>query len=310
MATVKSRNDRWKPSSVFAVDGVEKTLNEWAAGLGCPVQTILGRLQRGWKPAAAVSAPMSKQGGASRGTTLPAETLTKEECQRILDHCNDGATGVRNRAMIVIGWRAGLREAEVISLDPQNITVEGQSIRVMRGKGDKSRTVGIDATALEYLGAWTRLRETLPVTASTPLFCTLAGGRVSGRYVRALMSRLGRKAKIAKRVHFHGLRHTHAAELADENVPMNVIQQQLGHSNLAITSRYLAHLNPAETVSRMKDRVWNRPAVPAAANGGHSPISPPDFVSQLRAWIGDRLLLFNDARLNADNFRAIVLLVD
>jgi integrase len=45
------------------------------------------------------------------------------------------------------------------------------------------------------------------------------------------MPRLARRAGIEKRVHAHGLRHTHAAELALEGKPMNLIQAQLGHSS-------------------------------------------------------------------------------
>jgi integrase len=64
------------------------------------------------------------------------------------------------------------------------------------------------------------------------------------------------KAGIEKRVHAHGLRHTRAAELAREGVPMNVIQAQLGHSNLGTTSRYLAHIAPAEVIRVMQGREW------------------------------------------------------
>ena len=64
------------------------------------------------------------------------------------------------------------------------------------------------------------------------------------------------KAGIQKPVHAHGLRHTHAAELAHEGVPMNVIQAQLGHSNIATTSRYLQHIAPAEVIRVMQGREW------------------------------------------------------
>jgi integrase/recombinase XerD len=47
-----------------------------------------------------------------------------------------------------------------------------------------------------------------------------------------------------------------AAELAREGVPMNVIQAQLGHSNLGTTSRYLAHIAPAEVIRAMQRREW------------------------------------------------------
>jgi len=65
------------------------------------------------------------------------------------------------------------------------------------------------------------------------------------------------RAGIEKRVHAHGLRHTHAAELALEGKAMNLIQAQLGHSSLATTSRYLAHIAPAELVKAMQARMWS-----------------------------------------------------
>ncbi|MGH2865242.1 MAG: tyrosine-type recombinase/integrase [Solirubrobacteraceae bacterium] len=53
--------------------------------------------------------------------------------------------------------------------------------------------------------------------------------------MRRLLRRLGERCAIEKRVHPHGLRHTHAAELAAENMPPNLIQAQLGHGSLATT---------------------------------------------------------------------------
>jgi integrase len=72
-----------------------------------------------------------------------------------------------------------------------------------------------------------------------------------------LFKRLARKAGIDKRVHPHGLRHTMAAQLAAEGVPMNVIQAQLGHSSLATTSRYLAHIAPTTLIQTMQRRDWS-----------------------------------------------------
>ena len=94
----------------------------------------------------------------------------------------------------------------------------------------------------------------------TPAGCALAAAaeRVAGGWHPsrscALLSRLAGKAGIEKRV--HGLCHTHAAELAREGVPMNVIQAQLGHANLGTTSRYLAHIAPAEVIRVMQGRGW------------------------------------------------------
>ena len=80
---------------------------------------------------------------------------------------------------------------------------------------------------------------------------------MKGQYVRALLPRLARKAGIEKRVHAHGLRHTGAFELANEGYPLHVIQQQLGHSSLATTDRYIRHLTSTEVVEAMKKRQWS-----------------------------------------------------
>jgi site-specific recombinase XerD len=81
------------------------------------------------------------------------------------------------------------------------------------------------------------------------LFCTLGGSPLDPSYVRKLLARLAGKAGIEKRVNPHALRHSHAAELAAEGVPVKVIQGQLGHANLAVTDRYLRHVLPVDQVA-------------------------------------------------------------
>jgi len=85
----------------------------------------------------------------------------------------------------------------------------------------------------------------------------LKGQPLLQSYVRALMGRLGRKAGIEKRVHFHGLRHAHARELASENTPMNVISQQLGHSSISTTHTYLCKIAPQQVIQTMQAREWS-----------------------------------------------------
>jgi integrase len=65
------------------------------------------------------------------------------------------------------------------------------------------------------------------------------------------------RAGIDKRVHAHGLRHTHAAELAEEGYPVNFIQDQLGHASLAVTDRYLRHIAPAARIEAIQRREWS-----------------------------------------------------
>ncbi len=82
-------------------------------------------------------------------------------------------------------------------------------------------------------------------------------------YVRVLLPRLGRKAGIDKRVHAHGLRHTHAAQLRVEGVDIGIISKQLGHRSIATTARYLDHIAPQQVIETIRQRPW-QPSVSAA----------------------------------------------
>lgn len=67
--------------------------------------------------------------------------------------------------------------------------------------------------------------------------------------MRILLGRLADKAGIEKRVHPHGLRHTFADELRVAGVDVVVISKLLGHSSIAVTSRYLDHLTNHQAVT-------------------------------------------------------------
>lgn len=188
---------------------------------------------------------------------LPAELLTPGEIRALMAACSHRApTGVRNRALIAVLWRAGLRLGEALALRPKDLDAARGTVTVLHGKGDKSRTVGMDAQAFDSVARWLEVRRKLGVGPSAPLFCTLAGGELSQDYIRALLPRLARKAAVTKRVHAHGLRHAHAHELAMEGKPAHLIRDQLGHSSLSTTDRYLRRLGSQELIDAMRSRTW------------------------------------------------------
>ncbi len=191
-------------------------------------------------------------------TRRPVEILTAEEVKSLLRACSGRApTGIRNRAMLALGWRGGLRLGEVLALFPKDLDREAGTVNVLRGKGGKQRTVGLDPAAFALVERWLDRRRELGLNGRQPIICTLKGEPLLQSYVRALMGRLGRKAAIEKRVHFHGLRHSHARELASENTPINVIQQQLGHSNISTTHVYLCKIAPQQVIETMQARDWS-----------------------------------------------------
>lgn len=197
-----------------------------------------------------------KPGNAGR--RWPAEVLTQAEVRRLIDACPaTGPYSVRNPTIIVVLWRCGLRVAELCGLDVRDIDFDRGTVLVRHGKGDKRRTVGIDRFGLDAVEDWLTIRAEF-APADGPLFVTLEhgwqGNRIGTAYVREMLHRLGKRAGIAKRVHPHGLRHTHAFELAEEGVPLGTIQLQLGHANQAITAHYIDHLNPVNAIRAVQAR--------------------------------------------------------
>ncbi|MCA1678914.1 MAG: site-specific integrase, partial [Actinobacteria bacterium] len=117
------------------------------------------------------------------------------------------------------------------------------------------REVGMDELAWEQLQPWLDGRVHHPVG---PLFCVV-NGPTRGRHwssaaARAELRRTAAAAGVRRRFAPHQLRHAHAVEMAREGVPLIVIQRQLGHSNLGITSIYLQGIDNAEIIDTVHAR--------------------------------------------------------
>jgi site-specific recombinase XerD len=188
---------------------------------------------------------------ANKGRKLPPELLTPDEVRALLQACSPRApTGVRNRALLITLYRAGLRLEEALALLPADVDPREGVLRV------GNREAGIDPGALAVVGRWLEARSGLPLPDDAPLFCTLSGGPLQPAYVRQLLPRLAEKAGIRKRVHASGLRYTHAAELAAEGLPAELISAQLGHESLASTGRYLRRIPPKDRIGALNRRQW------------------------------------------------------
>ena len=198
------------------------------------------------------------RGSHNKGRKLPAEPLTRDEVVALMNACSKRApSGKRDRALICILWRGQLRISETLDLKPSDFDPQKCTLRVLQGKGKKSRVVVIDEQAAAELQAWLAKRSTLEgINGHKPIFCTLKGGKISPAQIREKLPKLAAKAGITKRVHPHGLRHTGASELVEEGVALIDIQGQLGHSSAATTDRYLHSLNPTARAKRLRQRTW------------------------------------------------------
>lgn len=180
----------------------------------------------------------------NKGKKYPPEPLTPAEAASIIGQCSQRApTGIRNRAMLWLAYRSGLRISELLSLRPVDLAFEDHSARVLHGKGNKATVRYWHPSADDALLRWLDERKRRGLARSgVRLFCTLAGGPVSDDYVRNLLRRLAAGASVEKRVHPHGLRHSYAVELRKAGMDVAAISKLLGHSSVAVTARYLDHL--------------------------------------------------------------------
>ena len=201
---------------------------------------------------------------------LPPDVLTDAEVCALMRACGRHApTGIRNRSLIALLYRSGLRINEALTLYPKDLELADGAVRVLNGKGGRSRTVGLDAGAAAIVERWLDVRsrylglllrecrdETLSGRKSSgtvnsgskvsretfgryPVFCTLRGNPMPAAYVRVMLTRLGLRAGIEKRVHAHGLGHTHAAQLRAECVDIAIISRQLGQTSITTTGAWL-----------------------------------------------------------------------
>ena len=191
-----------------------------------------------------------------------SEVLTPDEFKRLLAQIEgDSPTALRNRALILTIQRGGLRVSEGSDLKPQDIDLTRGTLKLRETKYSRKRTVGLDAPAIKALEAWLACRDKLGWPKDAYLFGTIfsrkgakGGGRLHTSYLRRLLPQLARAAEINKRVHPHIMRHTRAHEMAQEGIPVNVIQKALGHKSLQTTSEYLDHVSADDVVSAMTKR--------------------------------------------------------
>jgi site-specific recombinase XerD len=201
----------------------------------------------------------------NKGLRYPADPPKVEEIIAVMRAAGDTAHGRRLRGLIVILWRAGLRIQEALALAEADLDHRRGALLVRRGKGGRRREVGMDPWGWEELQPWLEMRVELPVG---PLFCVInrptRGRHWSNAAARADLRRTAVAAGVRRRFAPHQLRHAHAVEMAREGVPLIVIQRQLGHSNLGITSVYLQGIDNGEIIEIVHAR--RAPMIPVSAS--------------------------------------------
>jgi len=176
--------------------------------------------------------------------------LTVDEVFALLSMpgAND-AFGARDRAMLEMLYSTGIRVAELVSIDMNQLDFESGMVRVT-GKGDKERVVPIGNPALTALSGYLGEREHLlrerlkrgGKIEKNAFFLNGRGSRLTTRSVERLVKMYAERAGIVARVTPHALRHSFATHMLEMGADLRSVQELLGHASLSTTQRY-THLN-------------------------------------------------------------------
>jgi site-specific recombinase XerD len=203
----------------------------------------------GWlRRTGALEADPSVGLSAPKGEARLPRVLRPDELRTLLDDSDgsdgsdgsrkadsDGARRLRDDAVLEVLYGSGLRVAELSGLDVDGVDLDGHRL-IVWGKGGKQRAVPLSEPAADALGRWLRDGRPAMMTEASPaaaVFVNARGHRLTPRDVRRIVDR-----RSAAPTHPHALRHTFATHLLDGGADLRVVQELLGHSDLATTQRY------------------------------------------------------------------------
>ena len=175
-----------------------------------------------------------------RSRTLPG-VLSVSEVETLLNQPDTAKPlGVRDRAVLETLYATGIRVSELIDLTQANVHAPDEVLLVY-GKGSKERFVPIGSVALRWIARYQReVRGTLTKGrgAGDVLFLNARGGRLSRTTVWKIVTESARRAGLSDRVHPHTLRHSFATHLLEGGADLRVVQEMLGHADIATTQIY------------------------------------------------------------------------
>ena len=165
-----------------------------------------------------------------RGPVRLPTVLTSSEVSRLLA----AAKNQKHRVLMMVLYSAGLRLNEALSLEPRDIEVEEERIRIRCAKGGRERYVMLSQRLLEELRVYVRQqpRGRFLFPGRTP------GSALGSSAVQRMVRGMGKRAEITKKVTPHVLRHSFATHLVEQGTNLLYVQTLLGHRDLKTTLNY------------------------------------------------------------------------
>jgi integrase/recombinase XerD len=168
------------------------------------------------------------------------DALSEEEVCRLI-----GAAGgktpleIRDRAIVELLYASGLRVSELCGARLENLDLDAGFIRVI-GKGNKQRLVPVGSSARRSLARYLAAGRPELVGKKTggEVFLSVRGRKLTNQRIWQLLGELARRAGLERDVHPHMLRHSFATHLLQGGADLRVIQEMLGHADIATTQIY------------------------------------------------------------------------
>lgn len=198
----------------------------------------------------ALSAYLLREGRIERSFTEVVEgprlsrkapdVLSIQEMERLLNAPDESrAQGMRDRAILELFYSSGLRISELCVLELQQVDLSAGALKVY-GKGSKERICPMGREAIRSLEKYLefgRPQLMKPKTGSS-VFISSRGSTISRKTVWVLVKKYAALAGIQKPVKPHTLRHSFATHLLSGGADLRVIQELLGHADIATTQIY------------------------------------------------------------------------
>ena len=155
--------------------------------------------------------------------------FSENEVTRIIN----AISNIKHKAMLMIGYAAGLRISEITSIKIKDIDSERMMLHIKKAKGKKDREVILSETLLVALRKYYKAYK-----PKEYLFEGQAGSQYSTRSLNLIMQQAKLKAGIKKEGSIHAFRHSFATHLLEGGTDLSLIQRLLGHNDIKTTLRY------------------------------------------------------------------------
>ena len=157
--------------------------------------------------------------------------------------------GIRDKAMLETMYASGLRVSELLNLEMSNVNLNAGIITV-HGKGAKERKVPLGDFAKDYVNQYiVEVRNQMKkIKDKKYLFLNKYGEQLSRQYFFKAIKKYAAKAGITESISPHTLRHCFATHLLENKADLRVVQELLGHTNIATTEIY-THISTKRILS-------------------------------------------------------------